>query len=297
MIIINQWWEKFENAGSRKLQTIRHFCSPSGNNSKGYRSLMKMGKDGIIAFGVFQALCQMIATMASDARKKGAAEGSNGEPFDLADLADLTRIDEKTLSKSIEILVGIGWLSIPDRINDLQSSASDLPSSPNDLPIHAQRRGEERRVEERREEEGLCPQADEKGILLDLWNLAPEMSRRRSSKAQVFEAWQKIKKADRPDRDSLMSAMEAWSRCEEWTKENAQFPHGLHLWIKRRQWENIPNDVSARIMTSSSKTTNEGPEGWQAKWLELYPSENSTPGKWSWVDDGAQDQIKKLLKL
>lgn len=201
---------------------------------------MKMGKDGIIAFGVFQALCQMIATMASDARKKGAAEGSNGEPFDLADLADLTRIDEKTLSKSIEILVGIGWLSIPDRINDLPSSASDLPSSPNDLPIHAQRRGEERRVEERREEEGLCPQADEKGILLDLWNEAPEKSRRRSSKAQVFEAWQKIKTSSRPPREILIPAMTAWSKCDDWTKDEGEYVQGLHLWIKNRKWESLP---------------------------------------------------------
>jgi hypothetical protein len=47
---------------------------------------------------------------------------------------------------------------------------------------------------------------------------------------------------------------------------------------------------------TSPKPTTQGPDGWEEEWKKLYPSEDSAPGKWSWVDDGAQEQIKEILK-
>jgi len=155
MIKIIKWWDQFENAGSRKLVTIRHFSSTAGNDSRGYRKLMRMGVKGLAAFGTFQALCQLMAGLGHAARKQGAAINSDGSILDLDDLSDLTRITDKALEVNIEILIGIGWLEGLKPLEAIQSP-NDPPASPNDLPLIPQDnpKGEEGRGEEGRGEEG-----------------------------------------------------------------------------------------------------------------------------------------------
>lgn len=75
-----------------------------------------------------------------------------------------------------------------------------------------------------------------------IWKAAPKQSRERSSRTQVSDEVAKIKNP--PSESELVTAMEFWKACHNWTKENGQFIPGLHLWVKRRQWENLPESSS-----------------------------------------------------
>tara|TARA_R110000772_G_scaffold267931_2_gene393144 strand:+ start:986 stop:1807 length:822 start_codon:yes stop_codon:yes gene_type:complete len=239
MIKINKWWEQFENATSRKLKTIQHFGVNSGNDSRGYRKLMRMGDKGLLAFGTFQSLCQLMAGLSHEARKEGAMMNSDGSPLDLEDIADLTRIEIGTLKESISILQGIDWLE-PLKI---QQSATPLPSSPNDLPpVSHDTPNEENSSEENSSEEKdlSCPSPDEKTILALIWGMAPSKAKSRSSKKQVAAEWKKIKAADRPSEDDLCESFTAWAKSDDWTKDRGEFVPGLHLWFKNRKWEDAP---------------------------------------------------------
>ncbi len=243
MIRINKWWEQFENAGSRKLVTIRHFSSVVGNDSKGYRKLMKSGSKGLAAFGVFQALCQLMGGLGVDARKVGETRNSDGSLLDLEDLSDLIRVNSKQIDDAISLLCEVNWIERLEPLinkespNDLPSSPNDLPSSPTDLPSSAN--GEEGRGEERREGESLSQKWDA-CFLSEIWKMAPEPSRRRSSKKQVLAAWNATK--DKPNEEDVISAFEAWTKCHDWQKEGGQFAPSLHLWFKNEKWESVPDD-------------------------------------------------------
>jgi hypothetical protein len=77
-------------------------------------------------------------------------------------------------------------------------------------------------------------------ILSEIWEASPRRSRQRSSKKQVADEWQKIPAKDRPLVGTVINAIRAWKRCDEWIKDGGEFIPGLHLLIKRRFWEDIP---------------------------------------------------------
>lgn len=77
-----------------------------------------------------------------------------------------------------------------------------------------------------------------------LWPLFPKRSRERSSKKQLSDEWKRIKASDRPELDTLKAALAAWVQTEKW---KGGFSEGSHLWVKRRQWDSIPEpDESTR---------------------------------------------------
>lgn len=73
-----------------------------------------------------------------------------------------------------------------------------------------------------------------------LWNAALPKARERSSRYQCRVAWNSIPKQDRPDLETAVAALRAWNKCEEWSKEGGKFAPGLHLFISRRRWEDVP---------------------------------------------------------
>lgn len=81
--------------------------------------------------------------------------------------------------------------------------------------------------------------APENGLEM-LWKAARPMAKTRSSKQQCRAEWSRIPVQDRPPISQVVDALYRWNRCEEWKKDSNAFVPGLHLWIKRRQWENIP---------------------------------------------------------
>ena len=248
MIKIKKWWAEHENAGSRKLKQIRHFTSQSGNDSKGYRKLMRMGQDGLVAFGVFQALCQCMATLCHDARKEGNFSNSDGSNLDLQDISDLTRISADILTSSITTLTDVGWiealepLSLQRSTIDLPSSATDLPSISHRLPSisHDMPKGEERRGEEGRGGDIVydsCPISSNDSDWELIWKNSLKVSRERSSRVKTEKAWKAIKANERPDILDVLNALEAWKASEKW---QGGFAEGIHIWIKDKQWLNIP---------------------------------------------------------
>lgn len=84
-----------------------------------------------------------------------------------------------------------------------------------------------------------------------LWKAALAKSRERSSKQQCRVAWNRIPKAEQPKFPVLMAALQAWNKCEQWTKDANAYAIGLHLFIQRRMWEDVPEvrDPLARYRT------------------------------------------------
>ena len=150
MFNIVNWSEKFETADTRKRQRLGWFLAPSGNDSKGYRKLMRQGKDGIVAYGVFMALCQYMATLSKESR--GSFVNSDGTEMDFDDLSEVTRIEVADIRHATGTLVACGWLT-PIGTTICQSSASHLPPICQSSPSFVKEEGEEQGEEEEKEKE------------------------------------------------------------------------------------------------------------------------------------------------
>jgi hypothetical protein len=73
-----------------------------------------------------------------------------------------------------------------------------------------------------------------------LWKLAPDKARERSSKHLCRLAWNKVPAADRPPVQTLLDAMAKWLRCDEWRKDGGQFVPAVDRWIREQRWEDAP---------------------------------------------------------
>jgi hypothetical protein len=114
---------------------------------------------------------------------------------------------------------------------------------------HSEQNAHITEAEDRSREKKECPippvASDETRSFLDsLWKLSPRTSRPRTSRKDVAAAWKSIPAKDRPTHDEALAAYLAWTKCEAWTKENGQYVCGLHLWIRKRQWENVPEGAT-----------------------------------------------------
>jgi hypothetical protein len=148
MIEIVKWSETFENAAGRKLETLHRFDHPAGCNSRGYRKLARDGVLGMAAFGVFNALCQLMAdSQKKAARKEGIFRNGDGSLMEIRDIIDLTwlrDLPDGNLREALSRLVAIGWIKFhtDQDSNDLpitppvirQSSATDMPAEPHSPP-------------------------------------------------------------------------------------------------------------------------------------------------------------------
>jgi len=145
MFEINKWDEQFETAHTRKRQRLGWYLAPSGTDSKGYRKLMRNGKEGILALGVFSALCQYTATLTKNLRGKLA--NSDGSPMDIEDISEITRMEVADIRHASGMLVACGWLTLMDK-----GICQDVP-----LPCHSSAnfpQGEGTRNKEQEEGEG-----------------------------------------------------------------------------------------------------------------------------------------------
>jgi hypothetical protein len=87
-----------------------------------------------------------------------------------------------------------------------------------------------------------------------LWHAALPIARNRSSKQQCRIDWNKIPKGDRPTIETLVNALKIWNRSDEWRKDGHSFVPGLHRWIARRCWEDLPEVEAARSRTPKART-------------------------------------------
>ncbi len=111
--------------------------------------------------------------------------------------------------------------------------------------------------------------APESGLEM-LWKAALPMARTRSSKQQCRAEWFRIPIQDRPPVKEVVDALYKWRSCPEWKKDGNAFVPGLHLWIKRRQWENVPesNQLAPSRYRSAPKAV-----------AETAPEESALPSE------------------
>ena len=237
MIEIVKWSETFENADTRKRQRLGWHLTPSGCESRGYRQLMRKGAQGVIAFGVFRAICQLYATFVPVVRQSGAMTHSGGSEMDLDDLAELTRIDRKLIADSLPILQEVGWISTENG-----QSATSVPPSCQSHPGFV--KGEGEGEGEGKGEEPPNPLRGDSDELLDkFWKAYPQKGRERArSRANVKKAWDKVKASERPSEAILMRSLADWKKSEHWAEG---YVCGAHLFVRDRMWEDAPKPARA----------------------------------------------------
>lgn len=104
--------------------------------------------------------------------------------------------------------------------------------------------------------------APESGLEM-LWKAALPIARARSSKIQCRTEWFRIPIQDRPPIKQVVDALYKWRSSPEWKKDGNTFVPGLHLWIKRRQWENLPEShelAPSRYRSTPKAVTETAPE-------------------------------------
>ena len=141
MIRISKWSETFENADSRKRQRLGYYYQPSGCDSAGYVELMSYGVDGLLAYGLFVAICQWSATCSKDIR--GTIARSDGAEMSLRHLAAVLRISVELVEKGVPLLChpDVGWLVNENAGETVVESAAEnniSDSSAGDVPLICQ---------------------------------------------------------------------------------------------------------------------------------------------------------------
>jgi hypothetical protein len=86
-------------------------------------------------------------------------------------------------------------------------------------------------------------------ILKSVWQMIPAQGRERSSQQKVKTAWEKIPVSERPSKEAIIAALDAWSESKSWTDQGGQFVPGAHRWIAERQWENSPTKTPSKKLT------------------------------------------------
>lgn len=127
----------------------------------------------------------------------------------------------------------------PSKIKHLFDSSIDTVS----LPYQSDTEG---KGKEQGKEQGMelisCPiSSDDSEILGMIWSHAPSSSRERSSKKSLEGEWKKLPKKSKPTREQLEHALKAWQQSQKWKTGYAE---GIHRWVKKRQWENIPEPMT-----------------------------------------------------
>lgn len=153
VLTIHRWREIFENADTRKRERLKYFHAPSGTDSRGYLALVSRfpQADAMMAFGIFQALCQLSATLGKEVR--GTFKNSDGTAMDLQQLSVLLRIEICHLDAAVKILADkrVAWLR-------WEPSADDLPVACQSSPGFVQGEGKGK-GEGQGEEETTSPSA------------------------------------------------------------------------------------------------------------------------------------------
>lgn len=89
-----------------------------------------------------------------------------------------------------------------------------------------------------------CPiESDDKEIVDLIWIKSSQKGRERSSRKSLAQEWSKIPKGERPTREVIDAALDAWRLSEKW---QTGYGEGIHRWVKERQWENLPEPMRGK---------------------------------------------------
>lgn len=211
MIEITKWSLCFESADTRKRQRLGWFLSPSGCDSKGFRKLMRDGKDGLATLGFFQALCQSMATQNASSRKVGIFQNSDGELMDFDDIMELSRLNGMAPADYQQIigrLVSVGWICLHKSL-ETEQSATCLPPVCQSHPGFVKGEGEGKGQGEGKEQGqgGERAPSGEEDEIFKLWNSFRELQKIAKVSAER-KAKAKIRLRDSFFREHWKSAIE-----------------------------------------------------------------------------------------
>jgi len=96
------------------------------------------------------------------------------------------------------------------------------------------------------EEQSPQKQIISKELADAIWKAFPSRGRENSSKKETLEEIQKIPAKERPTIEEVIKAIEAWKLSPKWTDDGGQYVQGVHRWINKRQWENIPEPAKPK---------------------------------------------------
>lgn len=261
MIAIAKWNEKFENADTRKRERLGWYLAPSGNDSKGYRELMRKGAHGLLCLGVFSAMCQLMATLPKAHR--GRLMNSDGTPMELEDIMELCRMTGMEAADFRQItgtLLEVGWLvdfqpnppskkataendpKIPAEVfpnSEINGgSASDLPpacQSPatNILDLLKEKEKEKEKFKKETASPKSSAQSAEPASEFDrFWSAYPK----KTGKQAARNAWKSSAKR-RPAFAAIMAKLEAFKQSDQWTREDGRFIPNPATWINQGRWD------------------------------------------------------------
>ena len=227
MIEINKWDETFENADTRKRQRLKFILAPSGVESRGLVNLLCHfdQKDALAAFGVFQMICQLSATL--PANHRGKLVHSDGTPMTEDYLARLLRLDICHLSAAMKVLRDerVAWV-LPD------SEKADLPPPATNLPALCKDKDKDK--DSKKDSKPMSDKSD----FEELWKLFPPSSRNRSSRKKLMAAITAIRGA--ASIADLSVELEKWVVCDMWTKEGGRFAMAADRWVRDEKWRDDP---------------------------------------------------------
>lgn len=108
----------------------------------------------------------------------------------------------------------------------------------------------------RKGQEVSCPiTSDESEILKLIWNNAPKEGRERSSKKDLLKSWTKTPLADKPEKEELQKALNAWNASKKWKTGYAE---GIHIWVEKQQWLNLPDPMQENKTMVKHVSYNDG---------------------------------------
>ena len=124
----------------------------------------------------------------------------------------------------------------PSKIKHLYNSGIDTVSIPDDsLPDGTGREGNRKDLLPVTGREEVVAENSYPQFIEAIWTMFPPMSRQRSSKTKIHDAWRKLK--TKPLEKTVIESLKKWAVCSEWTKDNGQFAQGAHIWITDCKWE------------------------------------------------------------
>ena len=228
-IVITRWNETFENADTRKRQRLKSFHCPSGIESRGLVNLLCHFKQerALMAFGVFQMLCQLSATLPADHR--GRLIHSDGTPMTAEYLSHLLRVEICHLYASLEALADkrVGWISMEGENNDLPPICQSSPGF----------------VQGEGEGEGEAPHSPPRGLARKDWaekiySAYPQKKGRRAALTAIENALRRGADPEHVERQTVAFA----AFVAQWPAADQQrFIPNPATWFNQDRFDDDPN--------------------------------------------------------
>lgn len=104
---VTRWDECYENNRTRKMVAMQWIPVPNSHDGDGYVELVSR-KNGAAYLGAWLAILQV----ASKGKERGTLVRRNGKPHTAKTIAKITRLDEKIITETLQLLVSedVAWL-------------------------------------------------------------------------------------------------------------------------------------------------------------------------------------------